>query len=197
MARIKKISDEAVLTIILDIITRIGAAQFSLEDLSRQTKLSPATLIQRFGSKKEILNKALELANKKLAEKLDSNNALAETSIQQIITTYLDLSLVFVKPEDVANGLDILKLDIIEKKLNQITREYFEIRRKKIKSLLDLAIKNGELPKIISTGNLVWDMEALWQGAILQWALIGNGSLHDWLRKRLLSFLRGLGALLP
>ena len=57
MTRKKITTDEDILAIILNVIIKVGATEFSLQDLSKETKLSPATLLQRFGSKNDILYK--------------------------------------------------------------------------------------------------------------------------------------------
>lgn len=30
---------------------------------------------------------------------------------------------------------------------------------------------------------IVWNLESLWQGSIMLWALIGDGNLQKWLKK--------------
>ncbi len=188
MARTKKVTDDAILHIILETIVEVGATEFSLEDLSKKTGLSPATMLQRFGSKKAILHKALELANQNLDKTFTNHVSTAKSALHKISDMYIELCSAFRSPKDVAKGLDILKLDITEKKLNTITRSYFDIRRKKILSLLSQAIDQGEISDSISIIHLAENLEALWQGGILQWALIGNGSLNSWLETRLNSF---------
>lgn len=189
MPRHKKVDDASVLKMILDVIVQQGAMQFSLEDLSKKTTLSPATLLQRFGSKKNILHKALELANQDLKKDLMALDLANKSPLDEIINIYLELALPFAQPMDIANGLDILKLDISDKKLNDLTRKYFEIRRNKIESLICVAQERGELSSTITPDQIAWNLECLWQGSIMLWALIGKGGLPQWLKKRLLTYL--------
>lgn len=190
MPRKKKTADLVILKMILEVITKIGATEFSLEDLSKKTGLSPATLLQRFGSKKNILYKALELANQELKDNFANRSLVNNSPLQEIMGIYLEFSSSTLTPKDVAGGLDILKLDITEKKLNAITRKYFETRRKKIAALVVLAQEKGEIPEDVDATDLVWNLESLWQGSIMLWALIGDGKLHDWLKKRFTTFLK-------
>ena len=82
---------------------------------------------------------AIELANHSLKDYLNKQALPNKSYLQAIIKIYLELSCSFSHPKDVAAGLDILKLDINDKKLNALTKNYFAIRRKKIASLLILA----------------------------------------------------------
>lgn len=194
MPRIKKIEDTEILTKILEVIKEMGTTEFSLEDLRKATGLSPATLLQRFGSKKNILYKSIELANVQLKNNLiksrsiNKSNIKTRSYIDEIIKIYLELGAAFSSPKDVAGGLDILKLDINDKKLNTLTRRYFATRREKIESLLTLAQNNKELSTHIVSSELVWNLESLWQGSIMLWALTGKGPINKWLIQRFKSF---------
>lgn len=189
MPRTKIMADVAVLKLIVEVIIEKGATTFSLQDLSKKTGLSPATLLQRFGSKKNILHRAIELANEDLKQKLNNSASDSKSIIQQIINIYLDLSLSFSKPADIANGLDILKLDILEKKLNDLTRNYYKIRRNKIYTLIKLAQKQQEILINHGAKEIAWNLECLWQGSIMLWALTGSGELKKWLKSRFTSYL--------
>lgn len=189
MPRKKKVEDSTILKIILEVIIKKGATTFSLEDLSKKTGLAPATLLQRFGSKKNILHKAIELSNQDLKVSF-ANKAINQSPLQEIIDIYLNLSIPFSSPIDIANGLDILKLDITEKKLNELTRKHFEIRRNKIKSLIVLAQENGEISSKEDSIHIAWNLECLWQGSIMLWALIGKGKLRLWLKERFFTYLK-------
>jgi len=193
MPRKKKVTDEAVLKNILAVIVERGTTVFSLNDLSRKTGLSPATLLQRFGSKQQILHKALELANQDLQFKLANRKIINNSPVQEIMAIYLELASPFKLPNEVANGLDMLKLDILEKKLNVLTREYFGIRRNKIQSLIDLAKEKQQLPQAVVSLEMAWNLEALWQGSIMLWALTGEDNLSTWLEARLKSFFKIYG----
>lgn len=190
MPRKKMIDDTTILKMALEVIIQVGATTFSLEDLRNKTGLSPATLLQRFGSKKNILHKAIELSNQDLKNNLNNRFMVNQSPMREVINIYLELSMPFSTPGDIASGLDILKLDITEKKLNRLTRKYFEIRRKKIESLIILAQKKNEISSHINAAEIVWNLESLWQGSIMLWALIGNGNLQEWLKKRFNTFAK-------
>lgn len=192
MPRKKKKDDAVILKIILEVIIKVGATRFTLEDLSKKTGLSPGTLLQRFGSKRNILHQAMELAHHDLKENLDKEPAIHLSPKKEIIRIYLALASSFDHPRDVAGGLDILKLDIIEKKLNALARNYFTIRRAKIESLLLLAQEKKEIAANIKVSEMTGHLEALWQGYIILWALTGDQPINQWLTKRFESFFESI-----
>lgn len=189
MPRKKKTEDAVILKMILEVLVKKGASTFSLMDLSIKTGLAPATLLQRFGSKEAILHKAIELANQELKDDFASRPIENKSPIKEIVDIYLELSIPFSSPVDVANGLDILKLDITETKLNTLTRKYFDIRRNKIESLIMLAQKKGEISTDTDVKDMAWNLECLWQGAIMLWALTGKGQIDEWIKKRFFTTL--------
>src|SRR5262245_60431201 len=55
MPRPRLATDEAILEAAFRAISRLGPANLTLADVAREAKLSPATLVQRFGSKRGLL----------------------------------------------------------------------------------------------------------------------------------------------
>ena len=190
MPRKKIITDNTILRIVFDVILKMGVYEFNLKDLSKKTGLSPATLIQRFGSKKNILFEAIKLAKQNLKKDLTKIDLRHISPTQEIINIYLEPVNLIKTPENVAKTLDLIKLDIREKKLNKLMREYFNIRRKKIQPLIIAAQKKKELSSSLNVSKLISNLEAIWHGSIILWALIGKNTAHEWLKEELVFFLR-------
>src|SRR6201988_5489051 len=55
MSRRKVTPDADVLTAAFRVISRIGPVRLTLADIAKETGLAPATLLQRFGSKRGLL----------------------------------------------------------------------------------------------------------------------------------------------
>src|SRR5689334_20127853 len=53
--RPRTISDQDILTAAARVVARVGAPVLTLADVGKETGLSPATLLQRFGSKRGLL----------------------------------------------------------------------------------------------------------------------------------------------
>jgi len=189
LPRNKEKTDLSILNKALKVIIKKGPTAFSLEDISKVVALSPATLLQRFGSKKGLLSRVLEYSNQKMFKELNKRIERTlrseKSSIESIIELLLDFVGAFSKPEQVAQGLDIFKLDILDADLNKVSCEYFLIRKKCLLELLSRAKEKGELAKDSDIESLAECLECVWQGTILQWALFKKGKLTEHLRKNL------------
>jgi AcrR family transcriptional regulator len=193
MPRKKILDDKTILQCAFEVILKVGASDFNLQDLSKKTGLSPSTLIQRFGSKKNILLEAIKLARQNLKEDLNKITLSHKSPTQQIINIYLEPVNLLKSPESVAKTLDLIKLEIKQKKLKPLVRDFFRIRRKKIKVLIIAGQKEQEIRSNLNSLQIISHLETLWHGSIVLWALIGKNTAHEWLKKELHFFLKLCG----
>lgn len=179
MTRPKTLEDEIVLEKTLELIMQHGAATFTLRQVSKKVGLSPATLLQRFGTRNKLLAKAIHHHNAKVRDRLAKTRLTAKgTPEKAIVRMLLEDAESIEKPADVAAGLDILKMDIIDKDLKESAKEYFDLRIEFIENLLPK--KKGRDSREIAMFLL-----DVWQGAIMMWALCGKGELRPHLKRRL------------
>src|SRR5690349_1318893 len=68
MPRRKTLSDDEILERALPVMARAGPAGFTLTMLSDETGLSPATLLQRFGTKRALIERAFAHDNERFAQ---------------------------------------------------------------------------------------------------------------------------------
>lgn len=195
MPRIKTKSDEDILATVLAVIAARGLTSFSLMDVSKATGLAPATLLQRFKSKENLLVTAISFANEKMKAHFFSvveRTRIAKIDpIESIIEILLDLAADLSTPEMVASGLDIFKKDIIDKELNDLAREHFLIRRQVLEEILEEAKHQLILLEHVNIKKLVDCLESIWQGTIMLWAIQVPGELKPVLRSNLMMLLDG------
>ena len=67
MSRRKTLSDEEILDRALPVMARAGPSGFTLGDLAAEIGLSPATLLQRFGSKRRLIERSFARDNERFA----------------------------------------------------------------------------------------------------------------------------------
>ncbi len=195
MPRIKEKDDNQILDEALKIIVKIGPTQFSLAQVGEHVGLSPATLLQRFGSKNNLLVKAISHSNQRMKDQLEqqiiefSTKLKFRSCVETVTELYCQFAVGVKEPRDVAHGLDILKFDILDPALNKVSKEYFEIRASAIEKLLRLGKKNGEITWSGDIPTLVQVLESVWQGAIILWAITPKGSVVTQLRKQIKAVL--------
>lgn len=184
----KRIDDAYVLEKALLVISELGPETFTLADISKAVGLAPSTLMQRFGSKQELLIKAAKHVPAKLnedAEKLKRSDLPWDVELVAFLS---EVPEGLRTRQEIANSLGLLKLDMVDPELHSIARELFVQMRKRMRELLE----KGNLSSKRDTDALVWELDALRHGLMIQWALSGEGELQNWLQKGLERFLKGI-----
>jgi AcrR family transcriptional regulator len=195
MPRIKAQTDEALLEIALEVIRVKGPTEFTLSDISKSAQLSPATLLQRFGSKDKLLVSAISYANKKMQERFHLVVSQAQGSHSNPMEVLIEILIGLIEgtetPEQIAAGLDILKKDILEQDLNKVSVEHFLIRRQLLENLLLQAQAQKIIKAEAPTKTLAHGLDSIWQGTILLWAIEKSGVLNTLIRTNLMLLLNG------
>jgi AcrR family transcriptional regulator len=188
----KKIIDDAlVLEKALLVISEKGPEIFTLADVGKAVGLAPATLMQRFGSKRALLIQAAKHVPAKLKEDLEKLKAKGLSWDVELMELLGETPEGFGTRQDIANSLGLLKLDMIDSELHPIARELMERLRNRIKELLEKAKAEGQLSTRTDTDMLAWELDALRHGLVIQWTLSGDGSLQGWLKKGIRNYLEG------
>jgi AcrR family transcriptional regulator len=174
------LDDTEVLDRALAVLVERGP-QFTLPEVGRAVGLSASTLIQRFGSKRAMLDRVLERATVRLEDAVrrmpDSNDPRRD------LTTWLvELSRVHDTRERVAANLALLIEDLVDAERHALAERHMRLIRsgmdKKLRAL------GSRTPK-----RHVDLLEAQWHGLVIQWALHGSGGLEAWMRGGLLHLL--------
>lgn len=187
----KIIDDDQVLEKALFVISEKGPETFTLADVGKAVGLAPATLMQRFGSKRALLIKAAKHVPAKLKCDLEKLKAKALPWDAELMVLLSEVPEGFGTRQDIANSLGLLKLDMIDPELHPIARELMDGVRTRIRELLEQAKLERELVSKIAVDVLAWELDALRHGLVIQWTLSGDGPLQDWLKKGISNYLEG------
>jgi len=175
MPRAKQQSDEAVLEAALPVIFGRGPGEFTLADIANATSLAPATLIQRFGSKRGLMLAAVGHSTAQLSTALE---ALAQGSgAEAVIELFLTATPGLAEEDALADQLLWLREDIRDPDMNALTRRHFEVFRRV------LAARMPALP--VAPDVAMRLVEAQWHGALMQWAVEREGHLADYVASSL------------
>ena len=183
MAQKKTIDDQSVLEKALLVISEHGPESFTLADVGRAVGLAPATLMQRFGSKQQLLILAAKQANVKLRGDLEELKKKKLPWDQELIHLLSAVPEGFGSRQDIANSLGVLKLDMIDPELHPIARQLFESLRQRIQELLQEGRSSAQLISSFDVKIITWELDALRHGLVIQWTLSGKGTLQKWLEK--------------
>ena len=182
MPRRKTLSDEEILDRALPVMGRAGPAGFTLTDLADEIGLSPATLLQRFGSKRALVERAFARDNERFARwvaDLPEGRGVAAT-----LAVYRAATEAFhdVPDSELADHLLWLREDIRDPTFNALARARFALFRAAIlKRLPRTRLPRQEVARLL---------DAQCHGAIMQWAIEPKGALTDHVMKSLTAVLR-------
>ena len=181
MPRPKTMSDEEVLQAALDLIHSRGPEALTFASLSQSCGLSPATLVQRFGSKEQLKQSALLLAwdqldarTRALAEEIPKTPAGA-------IALLVGLSRSYGGIEAYAEGLLVLREDFRDPTLRARGARW----KQELSHTLDACFEDVKG----APADIGLLMAAQWQGALLWWAFEPIDKVQDFVGRSLERFV--------
>jgi AcrR family transcriptional regulator len=188
--RPRETSDAEILAAAARVMQRLGPAQLTLADVGGEAGVSPATLIQRFGTKRELILAVVKAAPTEVASQFAAARKKLHSPLKTLIELLVECS-GFASPEAMANGLAYLQLDLTDPDFHTLTVKQFRQIRREIQKQLDEAVAAKELVPS-DTGNLARLIQNTYNGSMLAWAIYRQGPLASWVRADLEALLRPL-----
>jgi len=183
MPRRKSISDEEILDRALPLMTTAGPAGFTLADLAREAGIAPATLLQRFGDKQMLIERAFARDNERFVPWL--RTLPQGKGAEVVVRIYADATKLFGDNPSLADHLLWLREDIRDPALNRLARQRFKLFRKEIVRRMP--------PLRIPAERAAQLLDAQYHGAVVQWAIEPRGKLADHVAKSLRDWFRLAG----
>lgn len=184
MPRRKTISDEEILDRALPLMVSAGPHAFTLADLAREVGIAPATLLQRFGSKQDLIHRAFAQDNARFMAWIEM--LPAGVGAEVVIGIYTEATEQFGDDPSLADHLLWLREDIRDPVMNRLSLERFALFRAAIVARMP--------PMRVPADTAARLLDAQHHGAIVQWGLEPQGSLADFVRRSLEDWFRLAGA---
>ncbi len=183
MPRPRTMSDEAVLDAVLILAYRVGPARVTFAGAAAEAGLSAATLVQRFGTKRDLL-----LAADKRAIDLWVG-AVGRSTAASPLARIVGGLVLGVGPvataEQMAHSVAMLQLDLADPEFHAETLRGAKAVRECVVRELNSAIEAGELRSDTDTAALAKLVETTYHGAMIGWAIHREGALADWMRDQI------------
>src|SRR5690348_16182857 len=189
MPRPRETSDEEILAATGRAMQRYGPAQLTLAHVAKEAGVVPATLIQRFGTKRGLLLAACSTAPGSVPQQFAAAREKYKSPLKTLIELYIECSSFASTPESMVNGLAYLQNDLTDPEFRAITLAQFKALREETKKLLDEAVAARELLRC-NTADLARLIQQVNGGSMLDWAVFREGSLASWLRRDLEALLK-------
>jgi AcrR family transcriptional regulator len=178
-------SDDQIFAALHRVVSRLGPARMTLADVAGEVGITAAALVQRYGSKRDLL---LAVSRHSMAAFRDHVAAIraANTSPLDALTDFVASMARYTKtPNELANQLAMFQLDLTDPEFHALGLAYFRAERRELKSMLDDAIRSGEVVAETDTAQLARMVQVVMNGGRLVWAVVRDGSLERWTREDL------------
>jgi AcrR family transcriptional regulator len=187
-ARPRTVSDAEILTAAHRTIARLGPARVTLADVASEARLAPATLVQRFGSKRGLLLALVEMGVNSVDACFAEMRAAHQSPLAALVAAATDLTRQVRSPQELANGLAFLQLDVSEPDFHRLAVKNSRRLHAGYKALLDEAVAAGELAPC-DTARLARTVGAVSAGSLIAWAIMREGPPEHWVREDLMMLL--------
>ncbi|HEY7474862.1 MAG TPA: TetR/AcrR family transcriptional regulator [Vicinamibacterales bacterium] len=187
--RPRQTTDAALLGAAARAIGRLGPVRLTLADVAREGGVSPATLVQRFGSKRGLLL-ALAAAGPEGNRQQFAAIRQAHPSPTEALFALGDCWAQFMgTPEEISNGLAFLQIDLTDPDFRRHAIANAELVEGETRRLIADALAAGELVSC-EPAPLARVLGAALHGSLVSWAIHRKGALGDWLRRDLEAVLQ-------
>lgn len=187
--RPRETSDAEILAATGRAMQRFGPSQLTLAHVAKEAGVVPATLIQRFGTKRGLLLAACSTAPGSVPQQFAAARGKYKSPLKTLVELYVECSKFASTPESMVNGLAYLQNDLTDPEFRMITLAQFQVLREETRKLLDEAVAERELVKC-DTADLARLIQQVNGGSMLDWAVFREGSLASWLRRDLEALIK-------
>lgn len=193
--RPRAFSDSDIFAATLEAAGEVGPFKLTLAHVAKKIGISPATLIQRFGTKRGLLLAALSQEGGTDGDPFKAARERQDSPLEALLAVLTECSSTFaVSPEVLANHLAFLQMDLTDPDFYALTLRHSRDTHDGIRSLLDDAVAAKELVAG-DTERLARAVHDVYTGAVLNWAIFRDGSVEDRVLQGLATLLGPLRAI--
>jgi AcrR family transcriptional regulator len=188
--RPRTVDDDAIALALSRVITKYGPARLTLAAIAKEAGLSPATLVQRFGSKRNLLVKlsggAGDIAPLVAQLRLEGKQPLE--IVREVLLCYAEMA---PTPTAMIHSFGAyLEIDLADATLRRYLVQSGRRSEALMAELLEQAAAAGEL-SVARPKPLARALFALAAGSLLAWATYREGKARDWLARDIETVLMG------
>jgi AcrR family transcriptional regulator len=189
-ARPRKVTDDDVFMAAYRVMSRVGPNDLTLGHIATEAGVTAGLLVQRFGSKRELLLK--------LSERFSAGTAEMFTQLRQrhrspvaVLRAYAECMAGLAEtPEALMRSLAYLQIDLTDQDFRKNFSKSAKATREELQRLVREAIDAGELSTAANPKQLSRTIEAVIGGSMLSWAHYQEGSAAKWIRDDLNAVLK-------
>lgn len=182
MPRPRTVSDDSILEATHRVISRLGPANMTLAHVAAEVELSPATLLQRFGSKRGLLLALAKSATDYVESGFAALRAEHRSPLGALMAAATTMARMTTSPEELSNGLAFLQMDLCDPEFHRAALENSTRIVKGYRALIEEAVAAKELIDC-DAERLARGVEAIAGGSIIAWAIHRKGTAEKWVAR--------------
>jgi AcrR family transcriptional regulator len=190
MSRPRKATDDEIFAAMHRVMTRVGPTELTLAAIAAEAGLTAGALVQRFGSKRQMLL----AVTRKMAEGMDGMladvRALDDTPLEALRAWAVCFAQLAESPAAMARNLAYLQNDLTDPDFHAHLLKQYRATRVIYRTLLDEAMAEGTLARGTDTEALARAVEVSINGSLMTWAVYQDGPAARWIRTDLDAVLR-------
>jgi AcrR family transcriptional regulator len=180
-ARPRKASDEDVFAATHRAMSRLGPGELTLAEVAAEAGISAGALVQRFGSKRQLLLALAERAAASPEGYLDALRRKHRSPLATLRDYARCMAGLAPTPAALARNLAYLQIDLADDDFRGPLAAQAAATRSGIRRLLVEAQAAGELTAAADPAALARTVETALGGSLLTWATYQQGRAADWL----------------
>jgi AcrR family transcriptional regulator len=181
--RPRTVSDEDLINATMRVMSRLGPVKLTLAEVAKEAGVTAATLVQRFGSKRAMMLKiSADAAGSADACFAMVRAAHPRSPLAAIYAAATAMTEHMGTPEELANSLAFLQIDISDPDFHAHTLEMSKKHVAGYRALLKDAIAAGELEPH-DTLRMARAINAIAGGSLIAWAIFREGTAERWVRR--------------
>ena len=172
-------SDLDLLTAAHRVVSRLGP-NLTLADVATEAGVSPATLVQRFGSKRGLLLAFVSSASGETTAqfaRIRESHPDPVDAIREVVRCYAQMA---PTPEAVSNGLAFLQMDMSDPEFHRHALVQARDTLKELRRLVEDGVKAGRLVKCNSK-RVARALHAVIGGSMVAWGVLREGAAEKWM----------------
>ncbi len=188
--RPRKASDDEVFGAVMRVMSRVGPADLTLTAIAREAGLTAGALVQRFGSKQQLLramSSRFAGSSVEMFAQLRRAHPSPLAALRKYARCHAQLA---ESPDALARNLAYLQIDLTDPDLYQGLLSHAKGTRAQLAALVKAAVAAGELTRTARPSQLARLIEVTVNGSMMTWAIYREGTAARWLVADLDAVLR-------
>jgi AcrR family transcriptional regulator len=182
-ARPRKVSDDDVFMAAQRAMSRLGPGELTLADIAAEAGVTAGLLVQRFGSKRDLLLALSERFSGGTAE-MFAQLRRAHRSPLAAIRAYSDgMAHLASSPGALARNIAYLQIDLTDPAFRVHLSKQAKATRLELHRLIRDAVAANELVPATNVKQLARTIEAVVAGSMMSWAYYQQGTAAKWMRQ--------------